>query len=611
MSVFLSPVGGAGAQFFDNNGNPLTGGKLYTYAAGTTTPQVTYTTSTGNVTHANPIIFDSAGRVAGSSEIWLTSGASYKFTLKDSNDVLIGTWDNINGNGDPSYSYYTPASTSLLAPGPLTIKSALDQITNEDSGSSVIGYLPPFTGSVATNLEAKLAQFISVKDFGATGDGTTDDTAAIQAALNAAPEYCTVFFPYGNYIISNELVIPTSNLLITGRAKITAKAGAQFEFMLKATSLNGITVENLRFDANKDNRISGATTRFMGVIYSGCTECQFINLRVENCRGYNGISGVGIAAAGQSIRCRIDGCTIINCGDAGNSPATDADAIFTSGEQNVISNCIAANCTDTGFVIESSNQSVITGCTSRLCGAGAGITSANASDKGGNVIDGLTVFNWYGSVGAVQIGVPGNYAGNLINNTVSNVIVIAETPTYGTPGPAINISGVSGFGEVQGLTMSNIRIRGAATQGIIVQRGQGVHIHNAYIVATTDACIQFNTGTDHMVTNSYLNGPGSFGIFAGGTSEVFTSGNVFNGVGYAISVGATASVTSMNNIIKSTTVAKWDIAVGATFNALGALGNDFMINNASGSATSGSVVNKFQIVNRNGTILGYVPVYNA
>jgi hypothetical protein len=98
MSVFLSPVGGAGAQFFDNNGNPLTGGKLYTYAAGTTTPQVTYTSSAGNVAHSNPVVLDAAGRVPGSSEIWLQF-APYKFILKDSNDVTLGTWDNVSGLG--------------------------------------------------------------------------------------------------------------------------------------------------------------------------------------------------------------------------------------------------------------------------------------------------------------------------------------------------------------------------------------------------------------------------------------------------------------------------------------------------------------------------------
>jgi len=98
MAVFLSPVGGAGAQFFDNNGNPLSGGKLYTYAAGTTTPQATYTSSAGATFHSNPIILDAAGRVPGSSEVWLQF-APYKFVLKDSNDVLIATWDNVSGIG--------------------------------------------------------------------------------------------------------------------------------------------------------------------------------------------------------------------------------------------------------------------------------------------------------------------------------------------------------------------------------------------------------------------------------------------------------------------------------------------------------------------------------
>ena len=101
MAVFLSPVGGVAAQFFDNNGIILSGGKLYTYAAGTTTPQVTFTSSSGNTNHTNPIILDSAGRVPG-GEIWITS-QSYKLVLKDSTDVLIATYDNIIGIGAAAY----------------------------------------------------------------------------------------------------------------------------------------------------------------------------------------------------------------------------------------------------------------------------------------------------------------------------------------------------------------------------------------------------------------------------------------------------------------------------------------------------------------------------
>jgi len=92
-NVNLSAFGGVGWQFFDNNGIPLAGGLIYTYAAGTTTPQATYTTSAGTTAHTNPIVLNSAGRVPG-GEIWLLF-ASYKFVLQTSAAVLIATYDNI------------------------------------------------------------------------------------------------------------------------------------------------------------------------------------------------------------------------------------------------------------------------------------------------------------------------------------------------------------------------------------------------------------------------------------------------------------------------------------------------------------------------------------
>lgn len=102
-TVYLSPVGGVAAQFFDNNGVPLAGGKLYTYEAGTTTPQATYTTSSGNVARTNPIVLDSAGRVPSGGEIWVTS-QPYKFVLNTSVDVLVATYDNVTGQGVGGYT---------------------------------------------------------------------------------------------------------------------------------------------------------------------------------------------------------------------------------------------------------------------------------------------------------------------------------------------------------------------------------------------------------------------------------------------------------------------------------------------------------------------------
>ena len=122
MSVFLSPIGGAGWQFFNNDGTVLSGGLIYTYIAGTTTPQASYTTSAGNIAHSNPIVLNSAGRVP-TGEIWLIA-TPYKFSIFTAANTLIATYDNISGvgaaefqvqnfTGTGSQTVYTLSSASL------------------------------------------------------------------------------------------------------------------------------------------------------------------------------------------------------------------------------------------------------------------------------------------------------------------------------------------------------------------------------------------------------------------------------------------------------------------------------------------------------------------
>ena len=118
MAVKLSPLAGAGWQFFDNLGTPLAGGLLYTYTAGTTTPQATYTSAAGNIANTNPIVLDAAGRTA--NQTWLTTGGAYKFVLQTSAAVTIGTYDNISGINDLTGTAPAAGSTSITTLGTIT-----------------------------------------------------------------------------------------------------------------------------------------------------------------------------------------------------------------------------------------------------------------------------------------------------------------------------------------------------------------------------------------------------------------------------------------------------------------------------------------------------------
>ena len=146
MTVFLSPLAGAGQQFLDNSGNPLTGGLLYTYAAGPTTPQTTYTTAVGTTPNSNPIVMDAAGRLE--SEVWLTGEVAYKFILRDSAGGLLGTYDDIYGINDVSatgvpWAEVTATPTTLAGYG---ITNGLTTAVAASTYAPIAS--PTFTGTV-------------------------------------------------------------------------------------------------------------------------------------------------------------------------------------------------------------------------------------------------------------------------------------------------------------------------------------------------------------------------------------------------------------------------------------------------------------------------------
>jgi hypothetical protein len=114
-----------GEQFFDASGNPLAGGKVYFYQAGTTTPQTTYSDSGGTTPNTNPLVLNSAGRLTtpvyfGDSD----SFSDYKETLTTSADVTVSPWpfDNIPAA--------VPAETAAAFAPPLL---SWTQVTNAAS----------------------------------------------------------------------------------------------------------------------------------------------------------------------------------------------------------------------------------------------------------------------------------------------------------------------------------------------------------------------------------------------------------------------------------------------------------------------------------------------
>lgn len=127
MALF-SPWGNQ--QFFDDNGNPATGWKIYAYAAGSSAPLATYTTEAGTVAQSNPIILNSLGFV--SNPIFLTAGLAYKLVLTNASDVVKGPpVDGITGvTGTASTSQWQASGLTPTYVSATSFTLAGDQTTN-------------------------------------------------------------------------------------------------------------------------------------------------------------------------------------------------------------------------------------------------------------------------------------------------------------------------------------------------------------------------------------------------------------------------------------------------------------------------------------------------
>ena len=416
--VNLSLLAGAGWQFFDNNGAPLAGGLLYAYAAGTTTPQTTYTTSAGTISNANPIVLDASGRVP--LQIWLVEGQTYKFVLKDALANTIWTKDNISGANDFTSIYAALANTSDIAKG-----DALIGFKQSDSSGAL-------TGAVGRTVHQKFQSYVDVKDFGALGDNTQDDTSYIQSALNSvsATNGGRVLIPDGVYKITDVLSVKSNTVLeFVGTLKVAAMPTGGYESVIATdppTGASNITILNPQIDLNSIVPASGILVRYASH-----------NIRIEGGYIRNGLNSVAFSG-GRGIN--IEG---------GYTP-TD---VTVSGV--TIENCWEGVSLTGGTGQEASNIS-ISNLTINYCQSAIGL-SGNSS---GYPHTGAYMQGLFNNISIRNCGVVTTYtrqAGVINSNRGSNVmfnnIYIYNNPAYGNPDSLWR-------GDANNICMTNVTMEG-------------------------------------------------------------------------------------------------------------------------------------------------------
>ena len=198
-------------QFFDANGEPLVGGKIYTYEAGTSTPAVTYVDAAGVTENTNPIILDSRGMC----NIWLLNTVNYKYVVKDANDTLIFTTDNIGvtlsnasfaappiiGNATPNTGYFTTIGLTATSASTLNVGT-----TAQRPGT-------PVEGMVRFNSDTTKFEGYNGGVWGSLGGGATGGGAD------------QVFVENGQTVTTSYTITTNYNAMSVG--PITIDAGAE------------------------------------------------------------------------------------------------------------------------------------------------------------------------------------------------------------------------------------------------------------------------------------------------------------------------------------------------------------------------------------------------
>lgn len=209
------------AQFLKLDGTPMVGGKVYSYAAGTTTPQNTFTDSTGTTPNENPVILDSRGE----ANIWL-GAASYKFRLTDANDVEIWTVDNVA----PPTTAVSPVLTGNVTISTESISPAL-KITQTGTGNALV---------VQDSVDPDVTPFV-ITNTGAVGIQTTTPTHELDVVGTAQAT-----------IISTDSIVgatSATSLAIAGIPIVSSAIGGDYLRIASKTAQATTTGTSIAFTA--------------------------------------------------------------------------------------------------------------------------------------------------------------------------------------------------------------------------------------------------------------------------------------------------------------------------------------------------------------------------
>jgi hypothetical protein len=248
-------------QIYGSDGNPLVGGKIYTYAAGTTTPLATYTDAGAGTANTNPIILNSLGQ----ANIWLAPSSSYKFSVYTSADVLLYTVDNITAPID-----YLSLVTSLASPPP-------------------IGSTAPNTGAFTT-LAATTATITTV-------NATTVNATTITATGTVTAETLT-FEGGGSMTKPSEAGIQSLTATVAANALTVTLNPAVLDFR-STTLTSGVPVSRTIPSAISIVVSSGSTLGTVSAVQSrivvlALDNAGTVELAVVNISGGNDLTETGL-----------------------------------------------------------------------------------------------------------------------------------------------------------------------------------------------------------------------------------------------------------------------------------------------------------------------------